>query len=140
MKNVAINIDYKTRPQKLAGALRSHDLKQGDKLTVNSILTEEMTLMIVIFILYYFNQKKVDYANEVLKDIFVTKDSKEIQEEIGKEYGIEIEIKAINEEDSWYKFSKEKLAKAYGADEPEYDVSMVKEPNPDYNKQRRPAI
>ncbi len=32
------------------------------------------------------------------------------------------------------KFSKQKLAKAYGEDEPEYDETMVKEPNEDYKK------
>jgi hypothetical protein len=135
MKDIALHINYKTKPEKLAGSLRSQDLKQGDKLIVNSILSEEMTLMIVILILYYFKQQKIDYADEMLKDIFATKGSKEIHDEIAREYGIEIEIKSTNEEDNWYQFSKEKLAKAYGTDEPEYDESMVNEPNPDYNKQ-----
>ncbi len=36
------------------------------------------------------------------------------------------------EQDEWMSFSKQNLAKAYGDDEPEYDLSMLKEPNPEY--------
>lgn len=39
-----------------------------------------------------------------------------------------------NEESGWQQFSKEKLAKAYDRDEPEYDMSMVKEFNVEYKK------
>ena len=36
------------------------------------------------------------------------------------------------EQDEWMGFSKQNLAKAYGTNEPEYDLSMLKEPNPEY--------
>ncbi len=32
----------------------------------------------------------------------------------------------------WYSAGEQALAGAYGPDEPKYDVSMVKEPNPNY--------
>ena len=136
MKNVALNIDHTTRPQKLAGALKEHDLQQGDKLTITTLLDEEMALLIVLIAFFVLHHLKIDYANKMLKDIFASKGSKEIQDEIAREYGIEVRVEAkeTREEDSWHQFSKEKLSKAYGEDEPEYDLSMVKEPNPDYKK------
>ena len=135
MKNVSLNIDYNTHPQKLAGMLKGYDLQQGDKLTISTPLGEEMTLLIVIVALFFLYQKKTDYANKVLKDIFDNNSSKAMQDEIAKEYGIDVQVETKgSEEDSWRQFSKEKLAKAYGADEPEYDLGMVLEPNPDYKK------
>jgi len=134
MKNVTLNIDHTTQPQKLAGALKEHDLRQGDKLTITTLLDEEMALLIVLVAFAVLHHLKIDYANKVLKDIFASKGSKDIQDEIAREYGIEVQVKAkeTSEEDSWRQFSKEKLSKAYGANEPEYDLSMVREPNPDY--------
>jgi len=43
----------------------------------------------------------------------------------------------IDEEDSkneFYDLSIQGLSKAYSTDEPEYDQSLVKEPNPEYKK------
>lgn len=34
--------------------------------------------------------------------------------------------------DEWYAMAEQSLADAYGPDEPDYDMSMVKEPNPEY--------
>lgn len=134
MKNITLNIDYKTRPQKLANKLRYSNLKQGDKLTVTTLIDEEMSWLIVAIAIVVFQRLKIDYADKVIKDIFESKDSKYIKKEIAREYGIEIEVNTITEEYNWNQFSKENLAKAYGAEESEYDLSMVKEPNPDYNK------
>ncbi|MEK7226738.1 MAG: hypothetical protein AAB221_13785 [Bacteroidota bacterium] len=136
MKKVALNIDSATRPQKLADILREHNLHQGDELTIITFLAKEMTFLIVLISLAMLHRKKMDYANKALKDIFDNKDSKEIQDEIAREYGIDVqvEIKNSGEEDSWRQFSKENLSKAYGIDEPEYELSMVKEPNPEYKK------
>jgi hypothetical protein len=36
-----------------------------------------------------------------------------------------------DEDDDWYLLSAEGLAAAYGEDEPEYTLDMIKEPNPD---------
>jgi hypothetical protein len=32
----------------------------------------------------------------------------------------------------WSQLARQSLARAYGPDEPEYTLDMVKEPNPDY--------
>jgi len=42
-----------------------------------------------------------------------------------------VDDKEINE---WGKLSLAHLDDAYGTDEPEYSISLVKEPNPDYKK------
>jgi hypothetical protein len=45
----------------------------------------------------------------------------------------------IDEEDSkneFYDLSIQGLSKAYSTDEPEYDQSLVKEPNPEYKNER----
>lgn len=39
-----------------------------------------------------------------------------------------------NKEDDFYTFSAQGLAKAYSDDEPEYDIALIKEPNPEYKK------
>lgn len=38
-----------------------------------------------------------------------------------------------NEQKEWQQFSGQALSKAYGQDEPDYTLSMLNEPNPDYN-------
>ncbi|HEY8689865.1 MAG TPA: hypothetical protein VIM07_11575 [Chitinophagaceae bacterium] len=46
----------------------------------------------------------------------------------------------IDEEDTnneFYDLSMQGLSKAYSVDEPEYDQSVVKEPNPEYKNERR---
>lgn len=37
-----------------------------------------------------------------------------------------------NEQSEWYHFSDKSLAAAYGENEPDYTLNMLKEPNPDY--------
>jgi len=39
-----------------------------------------------------------------------------------------------DEDNEFYNLSTIGLSKLYSEDEPDYDVSMIKEPNPDYNK------
>ncbi len=134
MKTIELNIDHYTKPQGLAGELKGKNLQSGDILSVRSFLNEEMVLLIVLAALAFLNQRKMDHANELLKDIFDDKDSREIQKEITEKYGIAVEVETAKEDEGWRQFSKEKLAEAYGADEPEYDVNMIKEPNPDYKK------
>ncbi len=36
------------------------------------------------------------------------------------------------EQNEWYKLSEKSLSNAYGDNEPDYSLNMVKEPNPDY--------
>ncbi|MEI6522910.1 MAG: hypothetical protein WCO37_05380 [Bacteroidota bacterium] len=40
-----------------------------------------------------------------------------------------------NEKDEMYLLSKNNLSKAYSNDEPEYNLGMVNEPNPSYEKE-----
>jgi hypothetical protein len=37
-----------------------------------------------------------------------------------------------SEREDWWLLSSQRLAEAYGEDEPEYSLEMIKEPNPDY--------
>lgn len=39
-----------------------------------------------------------------------------------------------NEQNDWFASSVSQLNKAFGKDEPEYSISLIKEPNPEYNK------
>ena len=45
-----------------------------------------------------------------------------------------IDVKEDEEQQFWRQFGKSKLVRAYSDIEPEYDISMVKEPNPRYKK------
>ncbi len=134
MKTVELYIDSSTRPQKLAQSLKGYNLKQGDKLSIITMLDEDMVLLIILVALTVLQQKQIDYANKVLKNIFGNKGSGEIQKEIALEYGIEVEVAHTDEAGFWQRFSKQKLSNAYGENEPEYDLSMVKEPNAGYKK------
>lgn len=46
------------------------------------------------------------------------------------------EVEFENEHSEWLALSKRNLTKIYGEDEPDYDLSMVKEPNPEYKKHK----
>jgi hypothetical protein len=37
-----------------------------------------------------------------------------------------------DEREFWYRLSDEGLAMAYGDDEPDYSLAVIKEPNPEY--------
>ncbi len=39
-----------------------------------------------------------------------------------------------NEQEEWHQFSSDSLSAAYGENEPQYTLDMVKEPNPGYNQ------
>ena len=39
-----------------------------------------------------------------------------------------------SEREDWWLLSSQRLAEAYGEDEPEYSLEMIKEPNPDYDR------
>ena len=40
----------------------------------------------------------------------------------------------VEDQDNWLTFSLLNLARAYGEDEPEYTLQMIKELNPDYER------
>ena len=69
MKTVSLNIDNTTKPENLAIDLKEQNLDHGDKLTINTLLDEELTLLIVLVALIALYQQKIDYANNILKNI-----------------------------------------------------------------------
>jgi hypothetical protein len=87
-------------------------------------------------VLSFLYKKKMVYADKVLKDVLTDKGIRELQNEITKEYGIDVQVesKEVNEDENWKEFSKHQIAKAYSNNEPEYELSMVKEPNSSYKK------
>jgi hypothetical protein len=136
MRIIELNIDNTTRPHNLASELKQFNLQQGDKLKVTTLMDEVMTLTIIWVVFSFLYQKKMEYADKVLKDVLTDRGIRELQNEITKEYGIDVQVesKSVNEDENWNQFSKEKLSKAYGNNEPDYELSMVKEPNPSYKK------
>jgi hypothetical protein len=42
------------------------------------------------------------------------------------------EKKLSDEREAWLHFSRRRLENAYGKDEPEYTLDMIRRPNPDY--------
>lgn len=43
-----------------------------------------------------------------------------------------VSLESIRESQSWYQFSAQGLAAAYGDDEPEYSADSIRIPNPDF--------
>jgi hypothetical protein len=122
MSIIELNINQDTKPQSLASALKKQNLQRGDRLNIKSLLDEEMSLLIVVIALAVYYKIKVEYADKLLKDIFGGMDSIEIQKEIKKEYGINVQMETIKGKDNWQHFSKQQLAKAYGTNEYEYRI------------------
>ena len=38
----------------------------------------------------------------------------------------------LEEREAWFRFASEQFQAAYGEDEPEYTLDMIREPNPEY--------
>jgi len=38
----------------------------------------------------------------------------------------------LDEREAWFRFAAEHFQRAYGEDEPEYTLDMIREPNPEY--------
>ncbi len=47
-----------------------------------------------------------------------------------------VESEKNKEQEEWSSFSAKGLANAYGKDEPDYTLNMVKEPNPAYKRKK----
>lgn len=144
MKTVEIDIDATSSANDLIKELKQRKLQKGDALYLfssvkedNYLLLQALYVLAAMAIIIFLNKQKNLQIEALLQNVF--KDSvKEIQEGIKKEYDIEITLHTKDEEHlSWQKFSKEQLSKAYGTDEPEYDLNMIKEPNPRYKNERR---
>jgi hypothetical protein len=100
-------------------------------------------IVIVIFALFFSwstNSKKTnrrrrnDDTEPILEDLFKGKSIEEIEKEVENEYGVKIEIQHVEDEDykAWRDLSNQNFLKAYGQDEPEYNINDIKEPNPLY--------
>jgi hypothetical protein len=145
MKTVEIDIDHTASPQALAQEFKKHNLQRGDSLRLLSSKVDDNTLIIVaiailvITAISIMHKEKIEYANKLLEDIFKDKNVQGIENDIKRIYDIDlmIDMKEDEEQQFWKQFSKSNLAKAYDHDEPEYDLSMVKEPNPRYKNGSR---
>ena len=142
MKVIELDIDKSSKPYLLAEELKQQNPQDGDKIIfISQVLIEkELILIVAILLLDYFKERHIHYANGIIEDILGNKDIVEIENNIKDRYGIEIEMtsKSVNDEDKeWKKISQGNMLRAYGADEPEYDMSMIIEPNPFYKNESR---
>jgi hypothetical protein len=143
MKTIEIDIDHTASPKALVDEFRTLDLQRGDHLRLLSskvdeadLLKSAVVMMVVLAINLFLDKERAEYADNLLKDIFEDKNLKRMKEEIKRIYDIDfvIDVKEDEDQQSWRQFGKSKFAKAYGDMEPEYDMSMVKEANPNYKK------
>jgi hypothetical protein len=144
MKTVEIDIDHTDSPRALAREFKAHNLQKGDHLRLlsskvdNNALFELAIIVLAIIAINMINENKIQYADKLLKDVFNDKDIKDIKNDIRATYDIDLIIGTKDgEQQIWNQFGKSKLAKAYDDIEPEYDISMVKEPNPHYKNESR---
>ena len=110
----------------------------SSKIDDNDLLTFALILVVVVaFSILY--KEKIEHVNNLLEDILKDKDIRGIENDIKRKYDIELVIDAKEDEEQqfWKQLSKSNLTKAYNYDEPEYDLSMVKEPNPRYRDESR---
>jgi hypothetical protein len=137
MKIVEIDISEDKLPKDLSLEFKKQNLEEGDQLIIKSNKANQFIvatiLVVVIIALAYYYKKSQDYANSVLKKVFDEDNIDDIEAEVEKRFGNGVIIEN-NEDLDWHKFSLNSLAKAYGESEPEYDLSMVKEPNPYYKQ------
>lgn len=92
-------------------------------------------LVILVFLIFIEKRKqRQSFGEELLKELFMEFMSvKDAEEAIRREYGIEVTVKHKDlEHEAWIKGGLEAFSKGYGADEPDYSMDDIKEPNPDY--------
>jgi len=142
MKTVEIDIDHTASPKALTEEMRAHNLQKGDRLHLtsskaidNEFISVAIAIVVLIAIHELFKKKRLAFADSLLNKILTEKDVRDIEKEIRKEYAIELamDFKEDSERLLWNQLSKSKLANEYDF-EPEYDISMVKQPNPLYKK------
>ena len=62
----------------------------------------------------------------------------ELEKKIKKEFGVSVEIEQADEEEKmWRDLSAHHFLKGYDDAEPEYTLSDVREPNPEYKKWKK---
>jgi len=140
MKVVEVDISAYKLPKDLALDFTKHNLEEGDQLILktdkNTIFIAATILVVVIIALSYYYKKSQHYADTVLRRVFSEDNLEEIEAEVEKNFGNDIVFEE-KENDDWNKFNINNLSKAYGENEPEYDLSMIKEPNPTYKGESR---
>jgi len=138
MKVHQIEIDTITAPGDFLSFLENNDVQRGD--TVKLVTSaRQIVLYILSFIyvaLYWYytaKKKRQEDGDQILDALFKDRSSGEIELEIEHQYGIKIETAYIDEETGhWQSLSQRHFINSYAASEPDYDLMIVKEPNPSY--------
>jgi hypothetical protein len=137
MKSIEIDIDNIKNAGELALQFEEYNLQEGDNLILKSdkttLIFGVIVIAIVVLALVIYYEKGQAYANEVLLQVLGDGDIHEIERGIENEFGISIDLETKERED-WYELSGGQLLNAYSETEPDYDLSMLKEPNPEYKK------
>ena len=140
MKTLEILIDDTTNPKSLSDILSKNKLTSGDTLLLKNSKIDEAgfivacIMVITVIAVWFANSNKNAYADKLLDNIFKDKTIEDIEAEMLKEYGIIVKIEEKQEQQSWHQLGRNTLEKSYGADEPDYESLILKEPNPDYIK------
>ena len=140
MKTLEILIDDTTNPKSLSDILSKNKLTSGDTLLLRNSKIDEAgfivacIMVITVIAVWFANSNKNAYADKLLDNIFKDKTIEDIEAEMLKEYGIIVKIEEKQEQQSWHQLGRNTLEKSYGADEPDYESMIIKEPNPDYIK------
>ena len=146
MKTIQLIITKNRKPREIIKTLRQRKLQRGDTLRFKSKENDQKFASAFIFwlliVVWYFsekNKKKKSFGDEVADLMFDKNISSEILEkQIEKEYGVKVEVEQKGgEEKLWRDFSAQNFLKGYASNEPEYSLSDVKEPNPEYKKWKK---
>lgn len=138
-----IYIDNKTaNPKSLADILIKNKITEGDKLIIKkATISDEAFIVIIVLVIsviaiWFAKERKNEYSEKLLNDIFKDKTIEDIEEEMLTSYGIKVEIEQEDERKLWIENARQNLSKGYGEDEPDYESIILKEPNPDYGNER----
>lgn len=145
-----VNIEQDTDAQSIRKLLKKARLKRGDTLVLQSarpypdaVIFGILTLIAIS--IYSFippSRRKKNFSPENLLEQLNELDSPEALEQyMKKQFGIEIEQKSGSndpERDQWLALSSQRLQDSYDdLVEPEYTLSMVSEPNPEYKNWKK---
>lgn len=119
--------------------LKENQLHEGDRIFIyssdRSSLNADVILMLILIKAYFVIEieKNVQLGKKLMEELFGEKSSKELEEEVEAEYGIQIEVEPSDSfREDWGKLATQGFLRAYGEDEPDYSKVKVKEANPDY--------
>ena len=143
MQVIEIYIDSNiTNPKSLSDILSKNKIVEGDKLVIKrASISDEAFIMSVILVvsiiaMWFAKERKNEYSEKLLDDIFKDKTIADIEEEMLTSYGITIEIEQEQERKLWIENARHRLSKGYGEEEPDYEFIILKEPNPYYGNER----